>query len=157
MSTFNTPLLESIMVEVSRAHRLATHLLHLGGNETLRDIPTKAEDHFNLFSFARDSFRNIARLLDNGTILDVSLSELNLKALYIENYCALLVSKAGDRDHDRAAAVGLAYDIIGDFSEQLREAVAGASPVARWMADPSVNDWLHSKSNCHCPQAKSGG
>jgi|GEM_PF-3675547 len=143
MSTFNAPLFESIMVEVNRSQRLATHLLHLGGNETLQEIPSKAEDHFNLFSFARDSFRNIARLLDTGFDVDISLSELNLKALYIENYCAILASKAGDRDHDRAAAAGLAYDIIGDFSEQLREATVKASPVARWMTDPSVNNWLH--------------
>src|SRR5690606_33812090 len=113
-------------------------------NETLQEIPTRADDHFNLFSFARDSFRSIASLLDQGTDIDVSLSKLCQKAIYIENYCALLASKAGARDHDRAAAVGLAYDIIGDFSEQLRETVVGANPVARWMADPLVNDWLHS-------------
>lgn len=123
MTTFNDlpALLESIGQRVHRNLILANMLLQYGGNEGLANIPDSKDDHFHLFGMIETELREIAALLDVNSDLHDNLSQLNLKALYIENYAKLLAGKAGDKDHDRAAAAGLAYDLVDRFQDDICE------------------------------------
>lgn len=99
-------------------HLSALLLAVLGGGEDDEPLDIKT-DRFNCFGIVADlveSSYDAAEQLEGD---NRSFSLYTLKMQYVEQYLRLLATKAGCSDFDRAAAAGLAEQLVSELYDEM--------------------------------------